>query len=596
MRILTAAVFAILSVASALAQSDARKDYEEKARKAAEAQLPADWAKLDQFVARLNLYLVQDEELWLKHLPAFEALADRRSAARDDKDKLSALDLELQQLLERMSEERPAGFGVDEGYPDPLEDGYGFFAQVWPELVQRLRDATESRQQAHGAEDATVQAQKARLAAAELTMRKFDAANDAIDARAKCESDLRRLREMHAELSQKQQQLAAADKARDAAEKARDDYIAKPPAASAPEAEHAAYRKKAAELGDAYEEARSDADTVKSKVEELDADLRAHEQAWDVFVQSALHEQQYAKEALTGRPEWHDVTSLAEEEHAAITHVRGLVHESAQVEVLAGAKGVTHLRLSTSHPMVEAAESAELVRQLFQAMTQLPKLQSVEVHFLRGGVDAESVKLLAAASSLDELKLTAPDWGDAGALTALGALKLRRLELGGALSGKPLAKHVAGLTGAAELNLKFVKWPVEKGLPEALAALPNLRSLVLDGLSDEAIATVLMSKSLREISCGKLGRATAEALKANQRVTGLDLSGSPVTSSDLAVLADATHLRRLVLAGCAELDEFAIGNLRKLVGLEELDLLVSGVPDWSVRVLRKHMPKCRITN
>jgi len=595
-RILTSAVFVIVSVASVLAQSDARKDYEEKARKAAEAQLSADWAKLDQFVARLNLYLVQDEEFWLKHLPAFEALADRRGAARDDKEKLSALDLELQQLLERLSEERPAGFAVDKGNPDPLEGGYGFFEQKWPELLQGLRDATESRQDAHGAEDAIVKAQKARLAAAELTMRKFDAANDAIDARAQCESYLLQIRQTRREHTQSRDALAAAEKIRDAAEKARDDHAAKPPAASSPEAEQTAYRKKATELNNAFEAACHAADGAENKVKELDADLDAYAQRREQFVVGTTYRRQSTQEALRGQPQWQDLLHVSDENAAGATHVSGTVHQQQQVQRLALAKAVTHLRLSTSHPIISPDENTKLVRQLFQTMAQLPKLRSVELHFLQGSVDPEAVKLLADAPGLEELALTAADWGDASAWAIVGPLKLRRLHLAGGLSDKPIAKHLAALAGAKELSLGFARWPAEKTLPEALASMSNLVTLNLSGLSDEGVVVAMRSKSLREVACGTLNRAIAEALKSNRTVTTLDLSNSAIIGADLDLLAGVSHLRRLLLTGCAELDEFAAGNLRKLSGLEEIDLFVSGVPDWSVRVLRKHMPSCRITN
>lgn len=584
-RLLAAVAALTLVLGTCLAEDDLSKDFEQKAAKAEQAQLAADWTLLDASAALLRFRVAKREQGWRVHLPKFEDLAARRYAARDDAEKLAKLDAELLGLESEVETHAATLTHPDSpvrGAILDLASGYDL-----NHLVSRLEESVVALEEKHGAEHADVKAGLERLRELEQAANAWIEFQDIESVHYLLweATELLRQHKREYDAAIKKQSVAAA--AHKVAVKARDDHVANAPGADATKELRDAYHDKARELDEAVESAERKLDEAARAVDGFASDVRSQQER----LETKLGYIRYSREkaAKANGPEWVSIQYGAPEELATAAHVQGFVQQHSHLERLTSCVAATHLDVVVVE--IHADRDAPAVETI-AAISKLPKLKVLNMSLGSGSMDREKLKLLANLSELQELNLHARDWPDPACLSELAAFKNCRIRLMGSLGGNPVASHLKNLAGASELVLEFTGWPAEKGLGEALGSLPNLTRLSLPAASE--IAAAIKAKKLHTVRADRLDADLVKALKAHPAITTLDLTDSNVTSADLALLSELPHLKQLVLSGCLALDEFALPPLRKLGHLESIDLTATPIRLWAIRLLKHQMPKLKV--
>jgi len=320
-------------------------------------------------------------------------------------------------------------------------------------------------------------------------------------------------------------------------------------------------------------------------------------------------------------------TSVPEAEIAAAEATPGPVQVSAREEAAALPRDVRHVVAFDVEDdcLAELGKLRELERldivaawtsPVAQRPDRVPPLRTITddgLRLLRGvtslrslqldgqlGVEGAGLDVVSALVDLEEVTLSSMRVSDRGLVEVAGLPRLRRLTIRHSQGfGRAACAAIAGAVALRELSFAGcghleAPWLVPFG------AMPRLEVLDLSmigshtwfsgfhrhlpppdpgsGVTDEVLAGLVRNAKLRVLNLGQAGITAAglASLGALPALTELDLSGLPVDSAALRVLA--ASLERLTLRGCV--DDFAgLGDVLATAtpNLRTLDLLGSRV-------------------
>jgi internalin A len=292
----------------------------------------------------------------------------------------------------------------------------------------------------------------------------------------------------------------------------------------------------------------------------------------------------------------------------------------ADVERIAGLKGIKRLDLSLTYVSDSGAEK-------LKALDQLEELNLTAAEFI---TDA-AMAFLRGNRRLTRLNLRGTDVTDTS-LAYIGELSaLKSLDISFTQISDVGLEHLASLAQLEELNLGGNK--ISGASLHVLKLLPKLKKLSFYGIqrrnagwcwapvvTDLEMDTISLLGGLEDLNIGfgvalgtprpdDLGPADGEAecriaggtrvtdlglskLTALKKLRVLDLSGAPITGGGVKALAALPNLQRLSLWNVKGLDDAAAASLEGLRSLTSLDLSNTAVGDDTLARLAK-LPNLR---
>ncbi len=158
------------------------------------------------------------------------------------------------------------------------------------------------------------------------------------------------------------------------------------------------------------------------------------------------------------------------------------------------------------------------------------------------------------------------------------------------------AEFLAVMSTLPQVHEARIKGPAADATLEAIAALPEIRTLILENFefTDEGLKHLAGSKSLEEFNItGHFTKATDVGVAAICKIKSLrkmSLFFWNITDASIDSILQASQLEELDLAGCKHLTDAAVRRLLEMPHLKKL--IVNGPPqisDETLRVLQSHI-------